>query len=197
MQYVDCVSLTSAIIPFKVSLRFSPRSVRDQGFLNTRVMSWMTLRVKLSDDVDHAYMMSRMMSQQILSDDIVSRFSIKSWVHEMWLQLDMFEKRLFVSAHTDNLLSRIQWRKSYDVINIRNIKPYYQWIVHTLIMAVEGKVPFMIESVKVLCGLSLLMIYLRSEMRKMPLLIFIFPVVSDPFALMSFITLYRGQLIGV
>ena len=54
----------SAIIPFKVSLRFSPRSVRDQGFLNTRVMSWMISRVKISDDVDHA----SMMSQQIFSD---------------------------------------------------------------------------------------------------------------------------------
>ena len=64
------------------------------------------------------------------------------------------------------------------------------------IMAVEGKVPFMIESVKVLCRLSLL-IYLRSEMRKMPLLIFIFPVISNPFVLMLSTTLYRGQLIGV
>ena len=72
----------SAIIPFKVSLRFLPRSVRDQGFLNTRVMSWMTSRVKLSDDVDHAYKMSRMTSQQILSDDVESRFNIKSRVHE-------------------------------------------------------------------------------------------------------------------
>ena len=50
----------------KVSLRFSPRSDRDQGFLNTRVMSWMTSRVKLSNDIDHASMMSWMMSQQIL-----------------------------------------------------------------------------------------------------------------------------------
>ena len=58
----------------KVSLRFSPRFDRDQGFVNTRVMSWMMSRVKLSDDVDHTSMMSRMMSQQILSDDVVSRF---------------------------------------------------------------------------------------------------------------------------
>ena len=56
----------------KVSLRFSPSSDRDQGFLNTRVMSWMMSRVKLSDDVDHTSMMSRMMSQQILSDDAVT-----------------------------------------------------------------------------------------------------------------------------
>ena len=72
----------SAIIPFKISLRFSPRSIRDQGFLNTRVMSWMMSQVKLSDDVDHACTMSWMMSQQILSDDVVSRFSIKSRVLE-------------------------------------------------------------------------------------------------------------------
>ena len=66
----------------KVSLRFSPRSDRDQGFLNTRVMSCMTSRVKLSDDVDHACTMSQMRSQQILSDDIVSRFNSKSLVFE-------------------------------------------------------------------------------------------------------------------
>ena len=90
-QYVDWISLTSAIIPFKVSLRFSPRSIRDQGFLNTRVMSWMTSRVKLSDDIDHASTMSRMTSQQLLSDDIVSRFNIKSRVLEMWLQGCMTE----------------------------------------------------------------------------------------------------------
>ena len=66
----------------EVSLRFSPRSDRDQGFLNTRVMSWVTPRVKLSDDVDHASRMSWMMSQQILSDDVVSRFNIKSLVFE-------------------------------------------------------------------------------------------------------------------
>ena len=65
----------------KVSLRFT-RSDRDQGFLNTRVISWMMSRVKLSDDVDHASMMSRMMSQQILSDDVESRFNIKSLVFE-------------------------------------------------------------------------------------------------------------------
>ena len=53
-----------------ISWRFSPRSDRDQGFLNARVMSWMTSRVKLSDDIDHASSMSRMMSQQILSDDV-------------------------------------------------------------------------------------------------------------------------------
>ena len=58
----------------KVSLRFSPRSDRDQGFLTTRVMSWLASRVKLSDDVDHASMMSWMTSQQILSDDVESRF---------------------------------------------------------------------------------------------------------------------------
>ena len=50
----------------KVLFRFSPRSNRDQGFLNTRVMSWMTPLVKLSNDVDQASMMSQMMSQQIL-----------------------------------------------------------------------------------------------------------------------------------
>ena len=44
---------------FQGIIEVSPRPVRDQGFLNTRVMSWMTSRVKLSDDV-------------------VSRFSIKS-----------------------------------------------------------------------------------------------------------------------
>ena len=33
-QYVDGVSLTSAIIPFKVSLRFSPRSIRDQASIH-------------------------------------------------------------------------------------------------------------------------------------------------------------------
>ena len=67
----------------KVSLRFSPRSNRDQGFLNTRVMSWMMPRVKLSDDVDHASKMSQMMSQQILSDDVESCLNIKSLVFEM------------------------------------------------------------------------------------------------------------------
>ena len=64
----------------RVSLRFSPRSDRDQGFLNTRVMSWMTSRIKLSNDIDHASTMSWMTSQQILSDDVVSCFNIKSLV---------------------------------------------------------------------------------------------------------------------
>ena len=48
---------------FQGIVEVSPRSIRDQGFLNTRVMSWMTSRVKLSDDVDRASKMSRMMSQ--------------------------------------------------------------------------------------------------------------------------------------
>ena len=65
---------------FQGIVEVSPRSVRDQGFLTTRVMSWMTSRVKLSDDVDHAATMSRMMSQQIISDDGVSHFNIKSVV---------------------------------------------------------------------------------------------------------------------
>ena len=67
---------------FQGIIEVSPRFVRDQGFLNTRVTSWMTSRVQLSDDVDHASTMSRMMSQQILSDDVESRFNIKSRVHE-------------------------------------------------------------------------------------------------------------------
>ena len=66
----------------KVLLRFSPRSDRDQGFPNTRVMSWMTSQVKLSDHVDHASLMSWMTSQQILSDDVKSHFNIKSRVFE-------------------------------------------------------------------------------------------------------------------
>ena len=66
----------------KVSLRLSPGSDGDQGFLNTWVMSWMMSGVKLCNDLDHASTMSRMTSQQILSDDVESRLNIKSLVFE-------------------------------------------------------------------------------------------------------------------
>ena len=56
--------------PCKGIVEVLPKSDRDQGFLNIRVISWMTSRVKLRDDVDHTSMMSWMMSQQILSYDI-------------------------------------------------------------------------------------------------------------------------------
>jgi len=66
----------------------------------------------------------------------------------------------------------------------------------TSTLAVEGKVPFMIELAKALCG-SIFLIYLRSKICEMTLARFIFSVVSNPFVLMLFIALSCGQLIGV
>ena len=44
-----------------------------------------------------------------------------------------YEGPYAITTVNDNGTVRNQWRKFHDVVNIRNIKPYYQWIVRSLI----------------------------------------------------------------
>ena len=50
----------------------------------------------------------------------------------------VYEGPYAITTVNDNATVRIQRRKVYDVVNIRNIKPYYQWIVRTLIMGASA-----------------------------------------------------------